>query len=123
MHHGRERPADLLGHPRGGRAPNDQARRGDGDDSKGGAHIARTTACSAWVKPECRVDSSLCAIFSALPMAPGTLKTTSSAASENRCRTGVAPVFSSSKPIARTKSWIGCMKRLVTNSFRHSLAR
>src|SRR5216683_3729975 len=86
-------------------------------------HSARTTECSACVRFELSIDSSLCATFSALPIAPGTLNTTSSAARANTWRSGTAPVFSSAKLIAIKKSWIGCMMRLVTKSFRHIFAR
>ena len=68
-------------------------------------------------------DSSLWATFSALPIAPGTLKTTSRAARAKRWRSGLKPLFSSANPIAMTNSCTGCMNRFVTKSFRHSLAR
>src|SRR5260370_233722 len=52
-------------------------------------HHAWATACSTALKPVLSADSSLCAAFSAPPIAPGTLNTTSSAASAKRWCTGV----------------------------------
>src|SRR6266849_290515 len=85
-------------------------------------HHACTIACSARWKAALTVVSSLCATFSEPPIAPGTLNTTSRAAKANRWWTGVNPFFSIAKPIARTNSWAGCIKRLVMNSELHCLA-
>src|SRR5712691_441801 len=66
--------------------------RDGGDDDRQNPqprHHAWATACSTALKPVLNADSSLCAAFSAPPIAPGTLNTTSSAARAKRWWIGV----------------------------------
>src|SRR6266849_2720808 len=102
--------------------PGETRRRGDESNPQRGHHAARRTACSTWLALWWRSDSSLCATFSALPIAPGTLNTTSRAARAKTWRSGLKPLLSSANPIAMTNSCAGCINKLVTKSFRHSLA-
>src|SRR5438874_11630911 len=114
------RLVDQLGR---GEDPGEPHRRRDGHDSQQDGHATRRTACSTWLALWWRSDSSLWATFSALPIAPGTLNTTSRAARAKTWRSGLKLLFSRANPIAITNSCAGCMNRLVTNSVRHSLAR
>src|SRR5450631_41298 len=56
----------------------------DSPDAQPGHHAALATTCCSPCSPVVSADSSLCAVFSAPPSAPGTLKTISREASANR---------------------------------------
>src|SRR6266699_3303590 len=118
-----DRKPRLIGQVGRRENPGEARRRGDENNPRCGNHAARRTACSTWLTLWWRSDSSLWATFSALPIAPGTLNTTSRAARAKAWRSGLKPLFSSANPIAMTNSCTGCMNRLVTKSFCHSLAR
>src|ERR1035437_9752563 len=58
--------------------------RADTGDPQEADHAACATRCSSPRSPAVNADSSLCAVFSAPPSAPGTLNTMSSEATANR---------------------------------------
>src|SRR6266851_4003005 len=89
----RERQPLLAGKSSGSECPHEQSGDADRCDPEP-SHHTWATACSTALKPILNADSSLCATFSAPPIAPGTLNTTSSAASAKRWGTGVYPSLS-----------------------------
>src|SRR5487761_855674 len=64
--------------------PEQRRHQTDSDDAQQQDHAARATTCCRLCRPALTADSSLCAVFSAPPRAPGTLKATSNDANGKR---------------------------------------
>ena len=79
-----ERQLFVAAHRRSAKRPDQPCGEAHSGPPQPAHHAARATTCCSPCSPVVRADSSLCAVFSAPPSAPGTLNTISNAASANR---------------------------------------